>query len=53
MRVSQLCGLAAVALSLSAVRADELKSGPEKKIAGAFTVKAITGGSAGKSFCYV
>ena len=53
MRVIQGIGLAAIVLSLSAARADELKSGPEKKIGGAFTVKAITGGSAGKSFCYI
>jgi hypothetical protein len=53
MRVIQGIGLAAIILSLSAVQADELKSGPEKKIGGAFNVKAITGGSTGKTFCYV
>ncbi len=53
MRVIQGIGLAAIVFSLSSVRADELKSGPEKKIGGAFDVKAVTGGSAGKTFCYV
>lgn len=53
MRVMQGIGLAAIVLSLSAVRADDLKSGPEKKIGGPFNVKAVTGGSAGKTFCYV
>ena len=53
MRVVQGIGLAAIVLSLSAVRADDLKSGPEKKIGGAFDVKAVTGASAGKTFCYV
>lgn len=46
-------GLAAIVLSLSAARADDLKSGPEKRIGGAFDVKAITGDSKGKTFCYV
>ena len=53
MRVIQWAGVAAIALSLSAVRADDLKSGPEKKIGGAFDVKAVTGESKGKTFCYV
>ena len=44
MRVMLGLGLAAMALSLSAARAEELKSGPEKKIGGPFQVKAITGG---------
>ena len=53
MRLIQGVGLAAIVLSLPAARADELKSGPEKKIGGAFTVKAITGANQGKSLCYV
>jgi hypothetical protein len=53
MRVIQGIGLATIVLSLSAVRADELKSGPEKKIGGPFDIKAVTGASAGKTFCYV
>ena len=53
MRLVQGIGLAAIVLSLSAARADELKSGPEKKIGGPFQVKAITGDSKGKTFCYV
>jgi hypothetical protein len=43
----------ATALSLSAVQADELKSGPDKKIGGPFDVKAVTGEGKGKTFCYV
>jgi hypothetical protein len=54
MRVIRLLGLAAVVgLSLSAVRAEDLKSGPDGKIGGAFQVKAITGEKAGKTLCYV
>jgi hypothetical protein len=53
MRVIQGIGVAAIVLSLSAVRADELKSGPDKKIGGPFQIKAITGESKGKTFCYV
>jgi len=54
MRAIRLLGLAAVVgLSFSAVRADDLKSGPGDKIGGAFQVKAITGEKAGKSLCYV
>ena len=30
-----------------------VKSGPDKKIAGAFNVKAITGDQQGKTLCYV
>jgi len=41
------------ALVLSAAQAEDLKSGPEKKIAGPFDVKAITGAKAGDTFCYV
>jgi hypothetical protein len=53
MRVVLGIGLAATMLSLPPLRADEFKSGPEKKIGGPFNVKAVTGGSAGKTFCYV
>ena len=53
MRVMQWTGLAVIALSLSTVRADEIKSGPEKKIGGPFDVKAVTGDGKGKTFCYV
>ena len=50
----RLMGLAVVlGLSLSAVRADDLKSGPEDKIGGAFQVKAITGEKKGDTLCYV
>jgi hypothetical protein len=53
MRVIQGIGLAAIVLSLSAVRADELQSGPDKKIGGPFDIKAVTGDGKGKTFCYV
>jgi len=33
--------------------ADELKSGPEKRVGGAFQVKAFSGANTGKSLCYV
>ena len=47
-------GLAAIVLSLStAGGADDLKSGPDKKIGGAFNVKAITGDKQGQDPCYV
>ncbi len=51
MRVLLSLGFA-LALSLSVVSAD-VKSGPDKKIGGAFDVKAITGEKAGKTLCYV
>jgi hypothetical protein len=47
--------LAALALTLGlsfGVQADELKSGPEKKVGGPFDVKAITGERAGDTLCY-
>jgi peroxiredoxin len=54
MRTFRIAGLALViALSFSAAKADDLKSGPDGKIGGAFNVKAITGEKAGKSLCYV
>jgi hypothetical protein len=40
-------------LALLAHAQDTIKSGPDKKIGGAFQVKAITGGSAGTQLCYV
>jgi hypothetical protein len=51
MRVLLTLGLA-LALSVSFATADDLKSGPEKKVGGPFQVKAITGEKAGKSLCY-
>jgi hypothetical protein len=42
-----------IGLSMTMARADELKSGPDKKIGGAFQVKAITGDNKGKQLCYV
>jgi hypothetical protein len=53
MSVVRLTGLVAVlGVSLSGVRADELKSGPGDKIGGPFQVKAITGEKKGESLCY-
>lgn len=53
MRVIRLLGLAAVVgLSLSAVRAEDLKSGPGEKIGGPFMVKAVTGEKKGDTLCY-
>lgn len=53
MRVLTLAALA-LTLGLSFnVQADDLKSGPDKKIGGAFNVKAITGEKAGETLCYV
>jgi hypothetical protein len=43
---------AALVLSLT-VSADDFKSGPDKKIGGAFNVKAITGDQKDKTLCYV
>jgi hypothetical protein len=40
-------------VALTAARADDIKSGPDKRIAGAFDVKAITGANKGKTLCYV
>jgi hypothetical protein len=54
MRVLQGLGVAAIIVSLSAsIRADELKSGPEKQIGGPFDVTAFTGENKGKTLCYV
>ena len=54
MRLFRTVGLSlAAALFVSAVSAADLKSGPDKKIAGPFDVKAITGEKAGKTLCYV
>lgn len=52
MRVLLTLGLA-LALSVSFATADDVKSGPDKKIGGPFDVKAITGEKAGKTLCYV
>jgi hypothetical protein len=40
-------------LVVAGVHADDLKSGPEKKIGGSFTVKAFSGDNKGKELCYV
>jgi hypothetical protein len=53
MRVFSVLALALVLALSPSVRADDLKSGPEGKIGGAFNVKAITGASKGKTFCYI
>ena len=48
-----ICLIACVALVHTASMAGDLKSGPDKRSGGAFDVKAITGGQAGKTLCYV
>ena len=53
MRLLPILGAAALVLAVPNARADELKSGPEKKAGGSFQVKAITGGNKGKTLCYV
>src|SRR6266702_8097416 len=53
MRVFSILALAAVVGLSMSVSADDLKSGPDKKIGGPFDVKAITGEKAGKTLCYV
>jgi hypothetical protein len=54
MRLMIVAALAvALGLSFNGANADELKSGPEKKIGGPFQVKAYTGEKAGTSLCYV
>ena len=44
---------AVVGLMGTAILADDLKSGPDKKAGGAFDVKAITGANKDKTLCYV
>lgn len=53
MRVFCYGAVAALCLAVPAVNAEDLKSGPDGKIAGAFQVKAITGDKKGTSLCYV
>ncbi|WP_439627799.1 hypothetical protein [Gemmata sp.] len=54
MRLFRTLALGLVAAVLAApVQADDLKSGPGEKIAGPFTVKAITGEKKGTDLCYV
>jgi hypothetical protein len=48
-----LAAIAGLALVLTATRADDVKSGPDKRISGPFDVKAITGELKGKQLCYV
>src|SRR5438874_1249999 len=43
----------AVGLAFTAVKAEDIKSGPTTKIAGPFDVKAITGERKGDELCYV
>ena len=40
-------------LSIDLTKADDVKSGPDKKIGGPFDVKAITGELKGRQLCYV
>ena len=55
MRSVRAVGLTALVLALlpTPARADELRSGPEKKIGGNFQVAAVTGDNKGKTLCYV
>ncbi len=54
MRAIRFFGLVvAMGLVASIANGEDVKSGPEKKIGGAFDVKAITGEKAGKTLCYV
>jgi peroxiredoxin len=45
--------LALVGFAFTGARAADIKSGPDKRIGGAFNVKAITGDKAGTTLCYV
>jgi hypothetical protein len=54
MRFSRGIALAVVVgLTGPMAIAEELKSGLDKRIGGAFNVKAFTGDNKGKSLCYV
>ena len=54
MRVCRGFALAmVVGFSMTMAWADDIKSGPDKKIGGAFDVNAITGEMKGKKLCYV
>jgi hypothetical protein len=54
MRVAFGVGLALATLALPvASGADEIKSGPDKRIGGAFDVKVVTGENKGRTMCYV
>ena len=54
MRAFRFLSLAVVlGLTMSVATGEDVKSGPDKKIGGAFDVKAITGEKAGKTLCYV
>jgi hypothetical protein len=53
MRMLSVLALAVVVGLVPSVRADDVKSGPDGKIGGAFNVKAITGERAGDTLCYV
>jgi predicted metalloprotease with PDZ domain len=48
-----LVATASLALVLGGLRAEDVKSGPDKKIGGAFQVKAITGAAKDTQLCYV
>jgi hypothetical protein len=48
-----LAVVACLALVGPAFTADDVKSGPDGKIGGAFNVKAITGEKSGQTLCYV
>ena len=51
--MGSLALMTCVAVATTVTLAGDLKSGPDKKIAGPFDVKAITGAMKGKTLCYV
>jgi len=53
MRIFGMALALVAGFSFTQVGAEELKSGPDAKIAGAFNVKAITGEKSGETLCYV
>lgn len=54
MRVTFGVGLALATLALPAASvAQDVKSGPDKKIGGAFDVRVVTGENKGRTMCYV
>jgi hypothetical protein len=52
-RAGALLLAAGLVVASQVSRAEEVKSGPEDRIGGAFNVKAFTGANKGKTLCYV
>jgi hypothetical protein len=53
VRIGAFLLVASLAAAGTAAWAEDVKSGPQERIGGPFDIKAITGASAGKEFCYV